>query len=53
MIIDTEFNEDKLVHLFNNWKIATNLSESIWILAYTLILVLGVTTGVSVIAWLE
>nr|YP_009547438.1 NADH-plastoquinone oxidoreductase subunit 1 [Hemionitis subcordata]AYW15094.1 NADH-plastoquinone oxidoreductase subunit 1 [Hemionitis subcordata] len=53
MIIGSKFNGERLVHLFNKLEIATNLSESIWIFAYTLILVLGVTMGVSVIAWLE
>nr|YP_009549067.1 NADH-plastoquinone oxidoreductase subunit 1 [Calciphilopteris ludens]AYW16042.1 NADH-plastoquinone oxidoreductase subunit 1 [Calciphilopteris ludens] len=53
MINGTEFYKQKLVHLFNELEITTTLFESIWILACILILVLGVTTGVLVIAWLE
>nr|YP_009548629.1 NADH-plastoquinone oxidoreductase subunit 1 [Adiantum aleuticum]AYW15604.1 NADH-plastoquinone oxidoreductase subunit 1 [Adiantum aleuticum] len=53
MINGTEFCRKRLVHLLDELKIATTFSESIWIFAYTLILILGVTIGVSVIAWLE
>nr|YP_010969860.1 NADH-plastoquinone oxidoreductase subunit 1 [Pteris arisanensis]WNR49073.1 NADH-plastoquinone oxidoreductase subunit 1 [Pteris arisanensis] len=53
MINGVKFSEGELVHFFNKLKIATTFPESIWILAYTLILVLGVTIGVSVTAWLE
>nr|YP_009548716.1 NADH-plastoquinone oxidoreductase subunit 1 [Gastoniella chaerophylla]AYW15691.1 NADH-plastoquinone oxidoreductase subunit 1 [Gastoniella chaerophylla] len=48
-----EFFEEGLAHFFNRLKFAMSFSEPIWILAYTLILVLGVTIGVSVTAWLE
>lgn len=53
MITDIEIWGKQLVHLFNELEVTTTSFKSIWILASTLILVLGVTTGVSVIAWLE
>lgn len=53
MINDFEIYERGLAHFFNKLKIATTFSESIWILTYILILVLGVTIGVSVTVWLE
>nr|YP_010409106.1 NADH-plastoquinone oxidoreductase subunit 1 [Adiantum flabellulatum]URH13336.1 NADH-plastoquinone oxidoreductase subunit 1 [Adiantum flabellulatum] len=53
MINGTEFCKKELSHLFDELEIAMTFSESIWIFASTLLLVLGVTTGVSVIAWLE
>nr|YP_009427004.1 NADH dehydrogenase subunit 1 [Hypodematium crenatum]ASU95620.1 NADH dehydrogenase subunit 1 [Hypodematium crenatum] len=53
MVTDTEIYEKQLVQLFNELEVATNSFESIWILVYTLILVAGVTAGVSVIVWLE
>lgn len=43
----------QLVHAFYDLEVATNYFESIWILISTLILVIGVTTGVLVIVWLE
>nr|QKV46522.1 NADH-plastoquinone oxidoreductase subunit 1 [Lemmaphyllum carnosum var. microphyllum] len=43
----------QLVKLFNELEVATKSFELIWILVYTLILVTGVTIGVSVIVWLE
>nr|YP_009548546.1 NADH-plastoquinone oxidoreductase subunit 1 [Tryonia myriophylla]AYW15367.1 NADH-plastoquinone oxidoreductase subunit 1 [Tryonia myriophylla] len=48
-----EFFEEGLAHFLNRLKIAATFSEPIWILAYTLTLVLGVTIGVSVTVWLE
>nr|YP_009548456.1 NADH-plastoquinone oxidoreductase subunit 1 [Pityrogramma trifoliata]AYW15277.1 NADH-plastoquinone oxidoreductase subunit 1 [Pityrogramma trifoliata] len=48
-----EFFEEGLAYFFNKLKIATTFPEPIWILVYTLTLVLGVTIGVSVTAWLE
>nr|YP_009920310.1 NADH-plastoquinone oxidoreductase subunit 1 [Adiantum nelumboides]YP_010341254.1 NADH-plastoquinone oxidoreductase subunit 1 [Adiantum reniforme var. sinense]QMQ99207.1 NADH-plastoquinone oxidoreductase subunit 1 [Adiantum nelumboides]QOH99681.1 NADH-plastoquinone oxidoreductase subunit 1 [Adiantum reniforme var. sinense]UNZ94078.1 NADH-plastoquinone oxidoreductase subunit 1 [Adiantum reniforme var. sinense] len=48
-----EFSKKELIPIFDRFKNAVTFSESIWILACTLILVLGVTMGVSVIAWLE
>jgi hypothetical protein len=53
MITDIEICRKQLVHLFTELEVATTSLNSIWILASTLIPVAGVTTGVSVIAWLE
>nr|YP_010970036.1 NADH-plastoquinone oxidoreductase subunit 1 [Taenitis blechnoides]WNR49249.1 NADH-plastoquinone oxidoreductase subunit 1 [Taenitis blechnoides] len=53
MTNDIEFFEEGLVHFFNRLKIAATFPEPIGILAYILILVLGVTIGVSVTVWLE
>nr|YP_009548286.1 NADH-plastoquinone oxidoreductase subunit 1 [Onychium japonicum]AYW14832.1 NADH-plastoquinone oxidoreductase subunit 1 [Onychium japonicum] len=53
MINGVEFYEEGLAYFFNRLKIATNFPEPLLILADTLILVLGVTIGVLVTAWLE
>nr|YP_010376812.1 NADH-plastoquinone oxidoreductase subunit 1 [Adiantum malesianum]UPV69576.1 NADH-plastoquinone oxidoreductase subunit 1 [Adiantum malesianum] len=53
MINGAEFFKNELVHFYDELKMTMTLAESIWILACTLILVLGVTTGVLVIVWLE
>nr|QKV47483.1 NADH-plastoquinone oxidoreductase subunit 1 [Platycerium bifurcatum] len=43
----------QLTRFFNELEVETKSFELIWILVYTLILVTGVTLGVSVIVWLE
>nr|YP_009691067.1 NADH dehydrogenase subunit 1 [Saccoloma inaequale]QEG57847.1 NADH dehydrogenase subunit 1 [Saccoloma inaequale] len=53
MVTDIETRGKQLVHLFDESGITRNSFESIWILVSTFTLVVGVTTGVSVIAWLE
>nr|YP_009690712.1 NADH dehydrogenase subunit 1 [Lomariopsis japurensis]QEG57492.1 NADH dehydrogenase subunit 1 [Lomariopsis japurensis] len=53
MATDIEIYRKQLVKLFNELEVVTNSCESIWILVCILILVTGVTIGVSVIVWLE
>nr|YP_009426916.1 NADH dehydrogenase subunit 1 [Hymenasplenium unilaterale]ASU95531.1 NADH dehydrogenase subunit 1 [Hymenasplenium unilaterale] len=53
MITYIEICGEQIVQLFNKLEFARTSFESIWILVSTLILVMGVTIGVSVIVWLE
>nr|YP_009427619.1 NADH dehydrogenase subunit 1 [Woodsia macrochlaena]ASU96234.1 NADH dehydrogenase subunit 1 [Woodsia macrochlaena] len=53
MVTHIEIYGKQLVQLFDGLEFATTSSESIWILVSILILVIGVTTGVPVIVWLE
>nr|YP_009746943.1 NADH-plastoquinone oxidoreductase subunit 1 [Plagiogyria euphlebia]QII42589.1 NADH-plastoquinone oxidoreductase subunit 1 [Plagiogyria euphlebia] len=53
MVTGIETYGKQVVHSFDGSVVVKNSFESIWILASVLVLVVGVTTGVLVTAWLE
>nr|YP_010395736.1 NADH-plastoquinone oxidoreductase subunit 1 [Cyathea lepifera]QKV46608.1 NADH-plastoquinone oxidoreductase subunit 1 [Cyathea lepifera]UQJ73811.1 NADH-plastoquinone oxidoreductase subunit 1 [Cyathea lepifera] len=53
MVTGIETSGEQVVHLFDQLVVAKDSFDLIWILVSIIILVIGVTTGVLVIVWLE
>lgn len=53
MVTGIETSGEQVVHLFDQLVGAKDSFKLIWTLVSILILVIGVTTGVLVIVWLE